>query len=333
MIESSIRVAAVDRESHLARIAAAELDGAVPERVLVAPWGEVASTSGSFVVDADAGAAVIAAFAAHGTDLPIDFEHQTLGGSYASPQGTAPAAGWIMALELVAGEGIVATVNWTEEGRRMLASRAYRYLSPVALIRQDDRRLVALHSVALTNKPAIVGMKPVVNRESVMEEPVEASQPNGEPASGDLGDPGMEIPTVNGAGAVVAALSARLALAPETDAMTLLAAAEARLAALEDAARRQEADGLVAAAQAAGKLTPAQREWAFSLAMKDRRLFAAWARSAPVVVATGRIAAPAGGAVVGEGARAALARSEYRASRTLQALTSEDAYVAEALRP
>lgn len=292
----------------LARLVGAELeglmpDGAVPERVVVTPWGMVESTNGSFVVDEEAGAAVVAAFTAHGTDLPIDFEHQTLGGAYASPQGTAPAAGWITALAAVPGEGIVATVNWTEEGRRMLASRAYRYLSPVALIRPEDRRMIGLHSVALTNKPAIVRMVPVVNRENPM---------TGPDAAG-----------------VVAALSARLALPADTDTATLLAAAESRLAALEVEARRQEAERSVAAAQAAGKLTAAQREWALALAESDPSSFAEWARTAPVVVTPGRMPAPTACRGAADAARA---RREYRADRLLQALTSEEAYVAEVLR-
>ena len=65
----------------------------VPARVLIAPWGEVASANGTFVVDEPAGAAVLEAFREHGTDIPVDYEHQSLGGAYASPSGQAPAAG------------------------------------------------------------------------------------------------------------------------------------------------------------------------------------------------------------------------------------------------
>ena len=64
----------------------------IPSRILLAPWGQVESTNGSFVVDDDAAQMAVAAFEEHGTDLPIDFEHQTLGGVYASPSGQAPAA-------------------------------------------------------------------------------------------------------------------------------------------------------------------------------------------------------------------------------------------------
>ena len=118
-------------------------ESGVPARVLLAPWGRVQSTSGEFVFDEEAGAAVLAAFAEHGTDIPIDYEHQTLGGVYASPSGQAPAAGWIKELTVEPGKGLMAAVAWTDRARELLGSKAYRYLSPVAIVRKHDGRMVA----------------------------------------------------------------------------------------------------------------------------------------------------------------------------------------------
>ena len=138
---------------------------------MIAPWGQVESANGRFVVDAESARLVLEAFDAQGIDVPIDYEHQSLGGVYASPTGQAPAAGWIRALKAAdpteadeAGAGLFAAVEWTDAAREKLTAREYRYLSPVVLVRKSDRRVVALHSAALTNKPAIVGMKPIVNR-------------------------------------------------------------------------------------------------------------------------------------------------------------------------
>lgn len=138
-----------------------------PGRIKVHPWGLAKSTSGESIVDADAVAAILAAFAEHRVDLPIDYEHQTLGGEYAAPNGQAPAAGWIKSLEAVPGDGLYANVEWTKAGAAAIAEKEYRYLSPVLLVRKDDRRVIKLHSVALTNKPAIAGMAPIVNKEFV----------------------------------------------------------------------------------------------------------------------------------------------------------------------
>jgi hypothetical protein len=133
-----------------------------PTRVVVIPWGDVQGND-RFTINDDGAASIVAAFRRRGVDLPIDIEHQTMGGSYTSPDGSAPAVGWIKALRAEHGVGIVADVSWTAHGEKMIGSRAYRYLSPVVLL--DGRTNVAreLHSVALTNKPAIVGMPAVVN--------------------------------------------------------------------------------------------------------------------------------------------------------------------------
>lgn len=135
-----------------------------PSVILISPWGRVKSSSGDYVLDELSARLIVDAFAAHGVDLPIDYEHQTLGGDYSSPSGKAPAAGWIKSLSVRPGEGLFAHVVWTAEAVADLARRAYRYLSPVVMVRRHDRRPVQLHSVALTNKPAIVGMEAVVNK-------------------------------------------------------------------------------------------------------------------------------------------------------------------------
>lgn len=284
----------------------------LPGQVLIAPWGEVASASGSFVVDGEGGRAVVAAFTAHGTDLPIDFEHQSLGGAYASPNGLAPAAGWIRGLRLIEpgqeGEaGLWAEVDWTAAGRERLAAREYRYLSPVVLVRKADRRVISLHSAALTNKPAIAGMRPIVNamREAAAEEAMAVDLT---PLRGRLG---LE------AGAGVA---------------EVLVAADARLAAMDDVWARREAEERVGRVASEGKLPAALREWAMTLAMRAPALFDQWAAAAPVLVVTGRTRAPDAGTASPDVAIIASARQAYRSEPGLASLTSEEAFIADALR-
>lgn len=272
-----------------------------PQEVLVAPWGEVKSASGDFVVDEEAGRLVVAAFAAHGTDLPIDYEHQTLGGSFAAPDGKAPAAGWIKRLEARPGVGLIAHIEWTPPARELLRTRQYRYLSPVAMVRREDRRMAALHSVALTNKPAIVGMTPIIS--------------------------------AAGGGEAVAALRLRLALPAEAGADEVLVAASARLAEVEREGRERRAAERVGDALRSGRLTDAQRGWAETLVLRDERLFDEWLATAPVVVPCGATAPPAGeGGPARQRGLEAAARAEFRGSPLLAALTSEEAYVAAARR-
>lgn len=292
----------VDDRHDLAPLGSAPLAGAeVPTRVRVAPWGEVESSRGRFVVDEESAAAVVRAFEAHGTDLPIDYEHQTLGGAFTAPNGQAPAAGWIRRLDAEPGVGIFAHVAWTEPALAQLAARQYRYLSPVAVVRRSDRKLVEIHSAALTNKPAIVGMEPIVNR----------SEPDGD---------------------TIGALRERLALGAECDVAELLAAANSRLSAWERERAREAAERRVETLLRGGRATEAQREFAVRLALAAPDLFEAWAATAPVVVPLGRTTPPETATGRSDRAVAAQARAEFRAHPELAALTSEEAYAADALR-
>lgn len=282
----------------------------VPSRVLIAPWGQVESTNGSFVLDEESVSRAVDAFTEHGTDLPIDYEHQTLGGRYASPTGKAPAAGWIKRLIAEPGVGLLAEIEWTDDARRMVAAKEYRYLSPVAIIRKSDRKLVAIHSAALTNKPAIVGMKPIVNADS----------------GGDDAGPVDDEP--------LAVLKTELNLDHDASPEAVLIAASRRLVDMGKEARQKHVEERIREAMRAGKLVEAQRLWAEALVAREEDLFDEWLRSAPVVVEPGATTPPAGtdGDSHRQRARAATARSEFRANPILAGITSEDAFVADALR-
>lgn len=282
----------------------------VPRRVLLTPWGQVESTNGRFIVDEESGRLASEALREHGTDLPIDYEHQTLGGSYAAPNGQAPAAGWIKSIVADPGVGLIAEIEWTAPAIEQLASKQYRYLSPVAVIRREDRKLVAVHSAALTNKPAIAGMPAIVNRADAA-------------AAGD-GLREMD-------GGAVESLREMLALDESADVTEMLMAASERLRAMEAEAERARVEDRIAGAVRAGKLVEAQRAWAEELVRREESLFDEWFRTAPVVV-------PLGGTrmtVDADGRRQAMvrrARAEFRGSPGVATLTSEEAYVTDALR-
>lgn len=294
-----------NRFSEMSALPETSLTGdAPPTRVLLAPWGRVESANGDFVVDAESVAEAVAAFEKQATDLPIDYEHQTLGGVYSSPTGQAPAAGWIKRLVGETGVGLFAEIEWTPRGREIVAAKAYRYLSPVAVVRRADRKLVGIHSAALTNKPAIRGMTPIVNADRA---PAADESP-------------LQI------------LRGELGMPAESAAEEVLIAAGARLAALQEEARRQRIDERIGEALRAGKLTEAQRGWAERFLRRDEALFAEWLAAAPVLVPLGVTRPPMNRSGARGGSVAAAARAEFRASRMLAALTTEEAYVADALR-
>lgn len=130
--------------------------GGAPEVISVLPFGHVVSQKGEFDVDEESLAAMKAQIAGRGVDLVVDYEHQTLTGD------RAPAAGWVK--ELFAEDGYIkARVEWTLPAKQYLENKEYRYLSPVITVRKADNKATGLHSLALTNTPAISGMNPIVN--------------------------------------------------------------------------------------------------------------------------------------------------------------------------
>jgi len=280
----------------------------VPKRILLAPWGNVESSNGSFVVDAESARLAVQAFEEHGTDLPIDYEHQTLGGVYAAPSGQAPAAGWIKRIFAESGIGLLAEIEWTDQAKQRLADKEYRYLSPVAIIRKTDRKLVAIHSAALTNKPAIVGMQPIVNRADVSED--------------DAADEPLTV------------LRKELHLPLDAAAEEVLVAAGRRLVELQHDMERRHVEERIREAMRAGKLVEAQRAWAEALVAREEGLFEEWFRTAPVVVKPGMSAPPqtTDGVERKHHAAASRARAEFRTNRVLSGLTTEEAYVADAVR-
>lgn len=305
-----------------------------PTRILVSPAGLVETTKGTYLMDGEAARAVIAAMAERGTDVVIDYEHQTLGGEHASPTGKAPAAGWIKSLEWAEGEGLYAEVEWTPAARDMLAAKEYRYLSPVLIYRRDDRRAVYLHSVALVNKPATLRQPALVNKDSDAHDPEDglsdSASESGRKDSpmkdqivgvlalkSDASDDvvleavreartkALNYDEATDRLAVVckaAGLEADLAT-PKIEAAVMVLrqkadqhdAIKSELDTLKAAAIESAAEQLVAAALAEGKLVPAQKDWATGLILKDRTAFEDWAKSAPIIAPPGKTTPPPAG--------------------------------------
>lgn len=127
-----------------------------PSEVKILPLGLVKSQKGDFVVDDESFKSMKESFIKRGLDIVVDYEHQTLENTQ------APAAGWIKDIQKTS-EAIIAKVEWNQAAEQYLKNKEYRYLSPVVLVRNKDKKATVLHSVALTNTPAIDGMFAIVN--------------------------------------------------------------------------------------------------------------------------------------------------------------------------
>lgn len=108
-------------------------------------------------LDVSNGAAVIAARRNGEQGFVIDYEHQTL--NKATNGQPAPAAGWFQGLEWREGQGLfMVQIEWTERARAMISGGEYRYLSPVFGFDSQTGAVTYIHSVALTNDPALIGL-------------------------------------------------------------------------------------------------------------------------------------------------------------------------------
>jgi phage I-like protein len=133
---------------------------ALPERLLILPWGESRALDGAPVIVNDHTLAALAANQAKigAGEVPLDFEHNTLPGEKGKAAEPKPVAGY-GALSAVAGEGIYYTpVSWTDLGEKFYTGGHYRDLSATPLLAKDGT-VLAIDSVALTRKGQIEGIR------------------------------------------------------------------------------------------------------------------------------------------------------------------------------
>lgn len=121
-------------------------------KIKILPLGNVTTTKGNFVVDDTSVDLIIRTFKKRGLDIVIDYEHQSVSDDMAI------ASGWIKEL-LVEDDCLVGLAEWTEQAKEQIKNKQYKYLSPTVFLKNN--RAVRLHSVALTNTPAIDNMYPL----------------------------------------------------------------------------------------------------------------------------------------------------------------------------
>ncbi|MGD0672796.1 MAG: phage protease [Candidatus Binatus sp.] len=269
-----------------------EKAGAAPEWIELLPAGVFYGRDGRGPFRLDDPTAVIESTIAlqMNAGLPIDYDHAT---DFGAPEGRpAPAAGWIRELE-VRGGAVWGRVEWTARAANSIVAREYRYVSPVFQFDPKDGSVTRLLRAGLTNNPNLHLTAIAASRT----------------AAADAKDERMEFPTqelrellsLDGE-ATVADVVARVrelraagdAAAPATgthahDPAHYVAIAEferalTELNALKAERARERAAHTVEEAIRAGKIVPAQREWAIAYCAADARGFQAFAAKQPSIV-------------------------------------------------
>lgn len=274
-----------------------ELGADVPEWVEVLPPGPriVGRDGRTWTHDP---AQVIANTLAHtaGADLPFDYWHAT---ELKAPRGEpAPAAGWAREYRINERGAVEARVEWTPAGRAAIESREYRYVSPVFLF-DADGRIQRFSSFGLVTKPNLA-IK-ALNSEA---QPSEVNAMDLAAILAALGLP--ESATVQDAVAAINQLksdkatqqaAANAERAPSLDKYVPRAdydALEQRALNAEQQLRQREAAELeqainreIEAALAAGKITPATKDYHLAACREQGGLerFRAFVKAAPSITA------------------------------------------------
>ena len=261
-------------------------------RIQLLPYGEFRAVDGrphdapAWFLTEENGNDVVALANSSRNQLVVDYEHQTL---YKEKNGQpAPAAGWMRWLEFTP-KGLFADVEWTDKAAAAIAAKEYRYIS--AVFSYDTEGYVRkIYHAALTNYPALDGMDEVLAAASAQFFKPETEQNPMKELLQQL----FGLPQADEA-ELTAALTALLQAKPQNVALSAgifkdLADKDDKIAALSAQSEQpdptqyapvsvvadlqkqvaallaqREADKgqeLITAALSAGKLLPAQKQWA-----------------------------------------------------------------------
>ncbi|HFF9504422.1 MULTISPECIES: phage protease [Serratia] len=219
------------------------------------------------------------------SDVPFDMEHSTeLKGTKGDP---APAYGWIDDLK-IQGDQVWAHVAWNAEGAELILGKKYRYYSP-AFGYTADGLVTKLSSVGLTNKPNLI--VPALNSENTdmkLPELIAAALGLGADATVESGVTAIQSLKTAEQVALNRAQNPDLTTwVPKETHLLALNRAETAETALKERAEK-DAEGLVDAAIAAGKIAPANRDMYLATCRTEegRQQFGAFTEAAPVIVNT-----------------------------------------------
>ncbi|WP_113673487.1 phage protease [Vallitalea guaymasensis] len=290
-----------------------KLESHTPNLIKLLPLGHVMSQKGNFDVDNESFETMKKYFNGRGLDLVVDYEHQTL------ENVQAPASGWIKDL-ILKEDGIYGAVEWTKKAKEYLENNEYRYLSPVVLVRCKDKKAIVLHSVALTNTPAIDKMQPIINSIDVNELNLQefeggnkmdlailikllglaedATEEDIKKAIADLQENNKDSKTDLVANKAVLELLDLKDDASQTDVTAKITALKNprnyvpmemfnKLADKVKLQEQKEIEDTVELALKQGKIMPAQKEWAVKYALKDITGFKSFLEQAPEIVPMG----------------------------------------------
>ena len=276
---------------------AMQAEGAAPEWVHLLPRGpEIIGRDGRYwrmtspeaVVEATRGF----------LPLVIDYEHST----EAPPDADGvPAAGWIEDVELRE-DGIWGRASWTPKGGERVASREYRFQSPVFYFDGNSLEIFALVSLALVHRPNLT-LTALNRRGDTQEQPMKSVL-----VALGLAETASEVEALTAVNALrddrqralnaaeMPSLEKFVPRAQHDETVWALNAANEKIAAQEKASNEVRVNELIDGAVAAGKVAPAARDSFISLALNNFDATKAAIDGMPALIREGEDPALAGAA-------------------------------------
>lgn len=253
--------------------------------------------------NAEIAARVIARAQRQAARMVVDYEHQTL--QLAEGSDAAPASGWIDrgSLRYEPGVGIVGVIDWTPRAAQMIAGHEYAYLSPVFLYSPVSGEVLLLQHVGLTNRPALNLPQVALRADDWMDFSTEEVPQVNETlkkllASLGLAEAASEAEALSAVAALkaqagqvtdlqgqVAALSAQAPDPSRFVAVETMQALQGQVAALTAQVHGEKVSQVVEAALSAGKLLPAQKEWAQELGRTNLAALSSYLDKTPAIAA------------------------------------------------
>ena len=333
------------KNQHLALAACSfEVLGQMGKRIQLLPYGEFRAIDGrptdapAWFLTEENGHDVAALANQARTQLVVDYEHQTL---HKETNGQpAPAAGWMTWLEFTP-RGLFAEVDWTDNAQRLIANREYRYISAVFAYDTQGYVRKLLHA-ALTNYPALDGMDEVLAAASAQFlPPMETQNPMNALLQQLFGLPNANEDQLKDA------LTALLAAKPQTVALnaqtfqdlapqntpdltqyapvSVVQDLQQQIAALTAQRDADKGAELITAALSAGKLLPAQKEWAEGVLKQPNGLAFLTGfieQAQPIAALAGNTQTQAAGA--GESHKIAALTAEQKAAAKMLGMSEAD---------
>ena len=257
--------------------------------VLIVPAGLFSHPKGDQLLDSKALEKIVNRMNEWNRDIVVDYRHESM-----KQCGAAPAAGWVKkSTAKIADEGITAIIEWTDEGRKLIESKKYRFLSPV--LESVNGEIVGLVNLGLTNNPNIHAARPLINQlsnqENFMTEELiaklkEALGLDLESDDGAIMEAAMALSQPGRLAAMLGDAVVALGLTPEDDDDAIIARIM-ELAQTSSANVVNEIDTLVNDAVTAGLLRPAQKEWARGYGLSNRVAFRQFLANAGPMAPTG----------------------------------------------